>query len=68
MIDNLQENDIICTMLKKRYLTELIYEELAAKMIFLGGPRQVGKTTLARKFINKKIRIVSADVFLSGLI
>ena len=31
----------------KRYLTEPIRQDLQEKMVFLGGPRQVGKTTLA---------------------
>ena len=31
----------------KRYLQEVIREDLGEKMVFLGGPRQVGKTTLA---------------------
>jgi predicted AAA+ superfamily ATPase len=31
----------------KRYLVEPIRLDLAEKMVFLGGPRQVGKTTLA---------------------
>jgi len=35
-------------MLKKRYLQEKIEKDLNDKMIFIGGPRQVGKTTLAR--------------------
>jgi len=30
-----------------RYLTEYIKKDLAKKMVFIGGPRQVGKTTLA---------------------
>ena len=30
-----------------RYLAEPIKEDLARKMVFVGGPRQVGKTTLA---------------------
>jgi predicted AAA+ superfamily ATPase len=33
--------------MKKRYLAEPILSDLAEKMVFLGGPRQVGKTTLA---------------------
>ncbi len=36
-------------MLKKRYLEEKITSDLSRKMVFLGGPRQVGKTTLAKK-------------------
>jgi len=35
-------------MPKKRYLSSPIVEDLKAKMVFVGGPRQVGKTTLAR--------------------
>lgn len=32
-----------------RYLESLIQQDLTRKMVFLGGPRQVGKTTLAKK-------------------
>ncbi len=32
----------------KRALTEHIINDLSKKMVFLGGPRQVGKTTLAK--------------------
>jgi predicted AAA+ superfamily ATPase len=35
----------------KRYLVEPIRQDLAEKMVFLGGPRQVGKTTLALSLI-----------------
>ena len=31
-----------------RYLEPFIREDLKSKMVFLGGPRQVGKTTLAQ--------------------
>jgi len=31
----------------KRYLVDPIKEDLREKMVFLGGPRQVGKTTLS---------------------
>ena len=34
-------------MLKKRYLDELVTTDLKEKMVFIGGPRQVGKTTFA---------------------
>lgn len=34
-------------MNKKRYLTKNIADDLKSKMVFLSGPRQVGKTTLA---------------------
>ncbi len=33
-------------MLRVRYLTSRIVEDLKDKMVFVGGPRQVGKTTL----------------------
>jgi predicted AAA+ superfamily ATPase len=36
-------------MLKKRYLHSFIASDLADKMVFIGGPRQVGKTTLANQ-------------------
>lgn len=35
-------------MLKDRYLRPAIVSDLKDKMVFIGGPRQVGKTTLAR--------------------
>jgi uncharacterized protein len=38
-------------MLRNRYLTPFIVEDLKDKMVFVGGPRQVGKTTLCRNFI-----------------
>jgi predicted AAA+ superfamily ATPase len=31
----------------KRYLQKYIKDDLKNKMVFIGGPRQVGKTTLA---------------------
>lgn len=36
----------------KRYLTDFIEKDMSKKMVFLGGPRQVGKTTLALGFLN----------------
>ena len=38
-------------MLKNRYLTKYILENLLDKMVFVGGARQVGKTTLAKKML-----------------
>src|SRR3990167_7605932 len=35
-------------MVKDRYIHEPIRSDLKEKMVFLGGPRQVGKMTLAR--------------------
>ncbi|MEK6529070.1 MAG: AAA family ATPase [Nitrospirota bacterium] len=38
-------------MLKNRYLTPFVVDDLKDKMVFVGGPRQVGKTTLCRNFV-----------------
>ncbi len=38
-------------MLRERYLMPFILEDLKEKMVFIGGPRQVGKTTLCRNLI-----------------
>ena len=38
-------------MLRKRYLMPFIIKDLEEKMVFVGGPRQVGKTTLCRNLI-----------------
>jgi len=37
--------------MKARYLTAQVKRDLARKMVFVAGPRQVGKTTLARQVI-----------------
>lgn len=39
------------SLIQKRYLYELIKEDLKKKMVFIGGPRQVGKTTLSQQFL-----------------
>ncbi len=36
-----------------RYLYEEILKDLKKKMVFIGGPRQVGKTTLAKNILNR---------------
>lgn len=36
----------------KRYLTPFLLEDLKEKMVFVGGPRQVGKTTLALNLLS----------------
>jgi len=38
-------------MLKNRYLTPHIADDLKEKMVFVGGPRQVGKTTLCTNLV-----------------
>jgi predicted AAA+ superfamily ATPase len=36
----------------KRYLQEPVVEDLMKKMVFVAGPRQVGKTTLAKQILD----------------
>jgi predicted AAA+ superfamily ATPase len=44
----------ILNMIRNRYLVKTILADLKdKKMVFLGGPRQVGKTTLASQLITK---------------
>jgi len=35
-----------------RYITSAIEQDLQKKMVFIGGPRQVGKTTLAKQLLS----------------
>lgn len=44
-------------MLKERYIQKRIEKDLKDKMVFIGGPRQVGKTTLAKLIGNKAYRV-----------
>jgi len=39
--------------IRTRYYKKSIKEDLKNKMVFIGGPRQVGKTTLALTFLPK---------------
>ena len=41
-------------MRKNRYLKPFVIEDFKEKMVFIGGPRQVGKTTLAQQIIKNK--------------
>jgi uncharacterized protein len=45
-----------------RYLAPQIKHDLARKMVFVGGPRQVGKTTLAKIFLKDKKGYLNWDV------
>lgn len=40
--------------MKKRYLSNQVVKDLKNKMVFLGGPRQMGKTTLSLSLFSKK--------------
>ena len=47
----------------KRYLASQVSEDLKHKMVFLGGPRQVGKTTLARSLLpSRKMGYLNWDI------
>jgi len=44
-----------------RYLRAQIQKDLQEKMVFLGGPRQVGKTTLSREFVRSSEQYLNWD-------
>ena len=46
----------------RRYLEGQIGEDLSNKMVFVSGPRQVGKTTLARTFAPNNSRYLNWDI------
>lgn len=46
----------------QRYLHKAIAEDLASKMVFIGGPRQVGKTSLARSLLSGSAAEFNFDV------
>lgn len=46
---------------KNRYLKNHIKNDLLEKMVFIGGPRQVGKTTLAKQFITSDQQYLNWD-------
>jgi predicted AAA+ superfamily ATPase len=43
-------------MYSNRYITEFIATDLKEKMVFLGGPRQVGKTELSLRYLEPPTR------------
>lgn len=45
-----------------RYLKNPVLEDLKKKMVFIGGPRQVGKTTLSLDLAPKKHRYLNWDI------
>ena len=45
-----------------RYLRKPVLEDLKNKMVFIGGPRQVGKTTLSLALAPKKHRYLNWDI------
>ncbi len=50
-----------------RYLKSFILKDLAKKMVFLGGPRQCGKTTLAKDILKTSLKTNSTSEKLNYL-
>ncbi|MCD6292085.1 MAG: AAA family ATPase, partial [Deltaproteobacteria bacterium] len=49
-------------MMLTRYLQNQVCSDLKKKMVFVGGPRQVGKTTLARNILTDQRGYLNWDV------
>ena len=45
-----------------RYLEEQVRRDLRRKMVFVAGPRQVGKTTLAKRLLGRRAGYLNWDV------
>ncbi len=45
-----------------RYIENQIRTDLKEKMVFIGGPRQVGKTTVAKKYLTKDEQYLNWDL------
>jgi len=56
------EKTRIIRIMFKRYLSDQIEKDLRRKMVFVGGPRQVGKTTLAKSLLTKPQGYLNWDV------
>ena len=48
--------------MKKRYLQDQVESDLNNKMVFVSGPRQVGKTTLAKSLISDPVSYLNWDI------
>lgn len=46
----------------RRYLQEQVEADLSEKMVFVGGPRQVGKTTLAQSLLPDRTGYLNWDI------
>ncbi len=46
----------------KRYLAPQIVKDMDRKMVFIGGPRQVGKTTMAKEFLKEQSGYLNWDI------
>lgn len=48
--------------MNERYLTPHVRSDLERKMVFLGGPRQVGKTTLVKSLLSEPAAYLNWDI------
>jgi predicted AAA+ superfamily ATPase len=48
-------------VVRPRYLERQVRRDLGRKMVFVAGPRQVGKTTLARRILGRKAGYLNWD-------
>lgn len=44
-----------------RYLNNQVQQDLKERMVFIGGPRQVGKTTFAKSFLSEESQYLTWD-------
>jgi uncharacterized protein len=49
-------------LVKKRYLEDDVRQDLLTKMVFVAGPRQVGKTTMAKRIVAEPRAYLSWDI------
>lgn len=47
---------------RARYLERQVRRDLRRKMVFVAGPRQVGKTTLAKRLLGRSPGYLNWDV------
>ena len=48
--------------MKERYLHKQVVRDLKQKMVFISGPRQVGKTTLAKSILQTELSYLNWDI------
>ena len=48
--------------MKKRYLHDQVVRDLKTKMVFISGPRQVGKTTLTKSILKNSTSYLNWDI------
>jgi predicted AAA+ superfamily ATPase len=61
-LTRVENHRTIESVLRPRYLTTQVRRDLARKMVFVAGPRQVGKTTLARSLPGASAGYLSWDI------